>query len=724
MFFSPARWGVSLPLSASQRASARKKARFLPGLETLEQRCLLSIDPILEWNQVAIQIDQTSYSGFGTNDEAGPTRSSRALAIESAAMFDAWNSINNRYTPYLTMAPNADNASDVAAVAQAGHDTMVAMYPSQQAFIDSALTTTLARVPDGTAKDRGIAVGQYVAQQMLQARANDHATDPSQNSSAYVPDGVPGHHQPDPLNANQGFLTPGWGSVTTFAIPSRASIPTPPPPALTSAEYAAALNQVEQLGSATSSTRTTDETELSIFWGYDVARGLGDPPRLYNQIAQVIAAQENNSVGDNARMFALINLAIADAGIQCWGAKYDYIFWRPIVAIRQADTDGNPATTADPTWTPLGAPKTNPLPGEINFTPPFPTYTSGHGTFGGAFFKVLADFYQTDDVHFSIPFTFISDELNGVSRDVQQAIPDIVNNYVRNELPRTFTSFSQAAAENAASRIFLGIHFRFDAVQAVSAGSRIGDYTFDNFLQPRDVGGATHVPTADFTSQIDAYLNGNYTTFFSGAPGPGNFTPAEAFLNQAYLDILGRRFDTAGETFWSNEMQQGMSTNQVMQFIEGSPECHARKVELAYQALLGRAADATGLAYWTGLLSSGGTMTDVQSGIASSAEFSGSAGFLAKLYNRALDRNLDSAGQTYWNGLLASGMSTFDVAHAIYSSDEFANSELNAFYQNFLDRSADPSAHGWLSFLKTGRDDIVRAGIVSSTEYFNLANPS
>src|SRR5215813_1171068 len=126
-----------------------KQVRQL-SLETLEDRCLLSVDPILEWNAVAIQLDQSSYSGFDVNDQAGPTRSSRALAIEHAAMFDAWNSINNRYTPYLTMAPNADNASDEAAVAQAAHDTMLAMYPHQQALIDAALTQTLNRLPTGT----------------------------------------------------------------------------------------------------------------------------------------------------------------------------------------------------------------------------------------------------------------------------------------------------------------------------------------------------------------------------------------------------------------------------------------------------------------------------------------------------------------------------------------------------------------------------------------------
>src|SRR5262249_33466148 len=159
-------------------------------------------DPILEWNAVAIQVNQTSYSGFDDNDQGGPTRSSRAMAIEHVAMFDAWNSIHPEYTPYLVQAPNADNASDVAAVAQAAHDTIVALYPHQQALADTALTQTLRRVPDGTPKSRGIAAGQFVAQAILAARTNDG----SQIPGAYVPDGLPGHHAADPLNPNQGFL--------------------------------------------------------------------------------------------------------------------------------------------------------------------------------------------------------------------------------------------------------------------------------------------------------------------------------------------------------------------------------------------------------------------------------------------------------------------------------------------------------------------------------------
>jgi hypothetical protein len=328
----------------------------------------------------------------------------------------------------------------------------------------------------------------------------------------------------DPLNPDQGFLTPAWGSVTTFGIPSVDAVPTPTVPAMTSQEYTDAFNQVKAIGSdlGQNTVRTTDQTEIGLFWGYDVARGLGDPPRLYNQIARVIAEQEGNSVGENARMFALINIAMADAGIQCWGIKYRDIFWRPIVAIRRADEDGNPNTIADPNWAPLGAPRSNPLPTEhVNFTPPFPSYTSGHATFGGAAFKTMADFYGTDDINYKIPFDFISDEFNGVTRDIHEQIPDLVMNFIRDIKSRHYTSFSQAAAENAASRIFLGIHWRFDAIQGVSAGDRIADIDFNTLLRPLHGPQTYAVPTVNFVAQIDAYLNGTYMDYFN-PHGGGN----------------------------------------------------------------------------------------------------------------------------------------------------------------------------------------------------------
>src|SRR5262249_30175314 len=253
-----------------------------------------------------------------------------------------------------------------------------------------------------------------------------------------------------------------------------------PPPALTSQDYAEAYNEVKNLGGdgiTTPTLRTKQQTQIGIFWGYDGSPGLGTPPRLYNQIAETLAVQMHNTVVENARYFALINLAMADTGIEAWDAKYQYDFWRPVTAIRAGDTDGNPLTIADPTWIPLGAPADNGAPitdlhHPANFTPPFPAYVSGHASFGGALFRMMADFFGIGRVHFTIG----SDEFNGVTTDQF--------GHVRPVLTRSFDSFSQAAEENGQSRIYLGIHWSFDKIQGIQLGTRVADYIFTHFLRP------------------------------------------------------------------------------------------------------------------------------------------------------------------------------------------------------------------------------------------------
>jgi len=238
----------------------------------------------------------------------------------------------------------------------------------------------------------------------------------------------------------------------------------PPAPALTSAQYTAAFNEVKSLGAKNSTTRTADQTQIGIFWGYDRS-GMGTPPALYNQLVQVIAKQKHNSTVENARLFALANVAMADAGVAAWDCKFIDNLWRPITAIQHADTDGNPDTTADPKWEPLGAPGGGVVP---NFTPPFPAYVSGHATFGAAVCEVLKDFYHTDHVH----FTLSSDELPGVTRH--------------------FDSFTQAAAENGESRIYLGIHWQFDNTVGQSVGRQVADFVFANTLTRDHPGNGHH----------------------------------------------------------------------------------------------------------------------------------------------------------------------------------------------------------------------------------------
>jgi hypothetical protein len=292
-----------------------------------------------------------------------------------------------------------------------------------------------------------------------------------------------GFHQVDPTNPNQGYYGSHGGSFTTFAIPSVDQFVAPAlddgsiagrAAFLQSDKYTAAYAEVLALGGdgVTSPTsRTPEQTEIAIFWEYDGRPGLGKPARLYNQIVRVVAEQENNTVEQNARLFALANVAMADGGICAWSRKYTDQFWRPILGIRNAGSTGNPATPGDPNWTPMGAQPSNPFPGEIAFTPPWPAYPSGHATFGGAVFKTLERFYGRDD----ITFTVISDEFNGITRGADGKVRPVV--------ARTFNSFSQAALENGQSRIYLGVHWGFDRDEGIKSGGNVANYVFDNFMQ-------------------------------------------------------------------------------------------------------------------------------------------------------------------------------------------------------------------------------------------------
>src|SRR5262249_1631744 len=232
-------------------------------------------------------------------------------------------------------------------------------------------------------------------------------------------------------------------------------------------------------GVVTSTERTEEESVIGVYWAYDGTPSLCAPPRLYNQITMEIAEQMGTDLVDLTRLLALVNVAMADAGIAVWDSKYHYQFWRPVTGIRESDPgtgptgagDGNAATVGDPTFSPLGAPADN-LTGP-NFTPPFPAYPSGHAGFGGALFQTLRRFYGTD----AIPFTFVSDEWNGVTLDN--------HGNVRPLIPRSFVSLSQAEEENGQSRIYLGIHWHFDKTEGIAQGRLVGDWVFDHAFAPR-----------------------------------------------------------------------------------------------------------------------------------------------------------------------------------------------------------------------------------------------
>lgn len=436
------------------------------------------------WNHVATDATGLDHMHPAPGDprifgeQLGPGKSARAMAIVHIAVFDAVNAIAGNYDGYTDLARAPRGASIEAAIAQAAHDTLDALYPSQVATCNQILADDLAVIPNGPAKTMGIQVGGQAAALILALRAHDQSNLPNPLVGDYVTSTAPGIWQQDPISLVPIALGAFWGQVTPFSIPSAARFRAPEPPALNSEEYADAYNEVKRLGGdgfITPTDRTEEQTFIGTYWAYDGTPSLCAPPRMYNQIVVHLFDQMGSTdVVEFARLLALTNIAMADAGIASWETKYHYNFWRPITAIRQSDPgpwgpgDGNSLTVGDTNFTPLGAPASN-ISGP-DFTPPFPGYTSGHATFGGAVFTVLRRFFGTD----RLPFTFVSDEYNGVT-------VDHVGN-VRPLRPRTFQTLSQAEEENGQSRIYLGIHFAFDKNDGIAQGERIGNFVFANEL--------------------------------------------------------------------------------------------------------------------------------------------------------------------------------------------------------------------------------------------------
>jgi hypothetical protein len=469
-------FGPRTPDSASAAVAARKATESSGAAERLRH-----------WNRVAIDASGLDHTPEGVGGphtfghQLGPGRASRAMAMVHVAMFEAVNAVDQRYESYLGI--RADNgASMEAAIAQAAHDTLNALYPSQAAECDRVLADDLRQMPAGKAKQAGIALGRSIADAILKRRTGDgsaHAE--SLVGVDYVPGTAPGEWRQDPISRIPVALGVRWGSVTPFVLGSAQAFQVPPPPSLNSREYAEAFNEVKRLGGDgvdTPTKRSDDQTLAGIYWAYDGTPALCAPPRLYNQIAMVIADQMGSDVAEQARLLALVNVAMADAAIAIWESKYFYKFWRPVTAIREADEgtgpsgagDQNRVTHGDETFSPLGAPASN-LAGP-NFTPPFPAYPSGHAGFGGAVFQMLRNIYRTDD----ISFTFVSDELNGVTADNEGNIRPL--------FPRSFASLSAAEEENGQSRIYLGIHWAFDKTAGIAQGRRIANEVFQHAFRP------------------------------------------------------------------------------------------------------------------------------------------------------------------------------------------------------------------------------------------------
>lgn len=394
---------------------------------------LVDADVVLQWNRVA-------YETIGAGVQPATVHSGRTTSMVHLAMFDAINSIEGGYNKYLTEVPGTKHASAEAAAAKAARDILVALFPTRQSIYDAELAMSLDGIEENRAK-QGIMVGEIVAANMLAARANDgwSATPPP-----YVLPATPGNWQPTPP-ANAAAAFTHFGSVMPFATTSGSQFTPNPPPAITSAQYAADFNETKTIGSATSVTRTAEQTQIALIWANGPASAV-----TWNNVARSVAIARGNSLAENARLFALLQIAYHDSLQQTFASKYAYGLWRPITAIRRADEDGNPGTDRVDGWTPLIA------------TPPYPTYAgnaAGH-SMGQA--TILAQFFGRDDIPFATNF-------------VVPGSPPVT-------ITRLYPGFTSMADEQARSRIYGGIHFAFDTTAGQSIGRNVANYIFANFL--------------------------------------------------------------------------------------------------------------------------------------------------------------------------------------------------------------------------------------------------
>jgi hypothetical protein len=389
---------------------------------------------ILDWNQRLTQ-----------SQGAGNLYSFRQYAILHIAMFDAANSVQQLYTPYLTSVSGSTGASEEAAAAQAAHDVMVALYPASTADFDSALATRLATIPQAAAA-QGAEVGRQVAQAVLQWRAADGSANPD---PAYSPPALPGLWQP--ASAGQVAAGTRFPNMKPFALLTPTQyLPVPFPP-LNSAEYAESFQQVYELGRVDSVVRTAEQTQLArLIAGVNFRPS---PFAMWNAVARDLATSRQMSLVDTARLFALLNASMHDGLLTSQTSKYVYQLWRPVTAIAHADADMNDATTADATWAPLLG------------TPPYPSHASNVSCIATSASRVLAQALGNDQIPFSVTWTWTG--AAGAGADVT----------------RQYTALSQLADEAAMSRVYGGIHFEFELTASAESCTKVADYVYSNFMR-------------------------------------------------------------------------------------------------------------------------------------------------------------------------------------------------------------------------------------------------
>jgi hypothetical protein len=398
-----------------------------------------SLDTVVTWHRMALTV-------VGTPGAIPPTVfATRPLAMTSAAVFDAANSFDRVYQPYTTWFDTAPGASRDAAVAQAAHDVLVALAPTQTAALDAALAASLAGIPAQAAAD-GAAVGRAAAKATLDRRTGDGWEQPF---PPLVLPSLPGYWKPTPP-ANSPATFTNYPNVTGFIVANGRRFLPEAPPALTSERYTTDFNQVKSWGSVNSTVRSAEQTQISNLWA-----GVGTTTSLFgvwNGVVATIAQSRGWSALEAARGYALLNMTVHDALMTSFTGKFLYGLWRPVTAVREADADGNPATAGDPTWLPLLT------------TPPYPSAPGNMACVGAASARTLSRLAGQDNVPFAVTWT-------GAGTN-----PSVTRNY---------NGFRQLADEEAYSRIWGGIHFLFETLSSLGSCSDLADYAVDNVVRRR-----------------------------------------------------------------------------------------------------------------------------------------------------------------------------------------------------------------------------------------------
>jgi hypothetical protein len=401
---------------------------------SLDDSAVQSVNPVVDWNKTLLVIVRTKGAQSPT------VHSTRSFAILHAAIYDAVNAIDRSHEPYLIeLSRVPHSASRDAAASAAAHEVLTALYPRFQTMLDAQFEQSLAQLPDGATKNRGVTIGRAVGLALLALRSDDGS---DAVPIPYVFGNAPGNYQSTPPNFPPQPQFTHWSRVTPFTLEQAGQFRPGPPPALTGDAYADAFNQVKSVGIANSTTATADQALTGKFWN-------GAIQNYWNEIAQTAALQHHLTTAQSARLFALLNVALADSVIAFYDAKYTYNFWRPVTAIRAAASAGNPQSVADPNWLP-----------QSGTTAPDPSYPGAHAVISGAAATVLATFFGGDRFLLSVT----SETLPGVQRQ--------------------FDSFSGAEREASLSRVFAGVHFLSDETTGQSLGHQVAGSVLDRFLLP------------------------------------------------------------------------------------------------------------------------------------------------------------------------------------------------------------------------------------------------